>query len=43
MNNTPIDTPNDNANGPVLPHHRLRVYGMALEMLVACAMLGFAT
>ena len=34
MNNTPIDTPNDNANRPVLPHHRLRVYGTALEMLV---------
>jgi four helix bundle protein len=32
MNNTPIDT--NDTNGPVLPHHRLRVYGMALEMLV---------
>src|SRR5262245_27307294 len=32
MNNTPIDNPKQ--IGPVLPHHRLRVYGMALEMLV---------
>src|SRR6476659_2703196 len=35
MNNTPIDTANrPNFPGPVLPHHRWRVYGMALEMLV---------
>ena len=33
MNNT-LDIPNSNQGHRLLPHHRLRVYGMAVEMLV---------
>ena len=33
MNNT-LDIQNSNQGHRLLPHHRLRVYGMAIEMLV---------